>query len=88
MAEDNQPFEPEAVAEFTDGTQVVPQSKKEQEWLINIANSNQSPDMKEKTARLGALFEPQRFDAEFTNNKRKALPTDLDPQLRQMIRES
>ena len=36
---------------------------------------------------MGVLLGPETFDVSFTEQKRVSLPTELDSQLRQMIRE-
>lgn len=67
---------------------IVPESEAELEFLQDVAdNSDLSDEQKDRVARMGTLFEPTKFDLNFDTNRRKQHPTDLDPQLRQMIKE-
>ncbi len=88
MGEDQVNFQPQGVAVLSDGREIVPESQAEMDFLTNVVNSNRTDAEKERIASMGALFSPTTFDINFSNDKRAKLPTDLDPQLRQMIRES
>lgn len=55
---------------------------------MDVANSNHTPEQKERLAMLGAVFEPTYFDVNFVNDRRATYPTNLDQQIKQMIRES
>lgn len=86
---DSKGFIPQSVAELSDGTEIVPESKAEETWLTQVANNpNTTEDQKDRVAKMGVLFEPTSFDINFNQNKRSTYPTDLDPQIRKMIRES
>lgn len=67
----------------------MPESAEEEAWLNQVANDpTTTPEQKDRIARLGVLFNPTSFDVNFSNDRRNNYPTDLDPQLRQMIQES
>lgn len=86
---DSQGFVPQNVAELADGTEIVPESKAEEEWLSQVAeNPKTTEEQKERIAKMGVLFAPTSFDINFNQNKQNNYPTDLDPQLRQMIKEA
>lgn len=86
---DSKEFIPQSVAELADGTTITPENEAEENWLTQIANNpTMSDEQKDRVAKMGVLFTPNNFDIEFDAKKRKSYPTDLDPQLRQMIRES
>lgn len=85
----NQGYVPTSVAQLTDGSEIMPESAKEEAWLNQVANDPATTlEQKDRIARLGVLFNPTSFDVNFSNNRRNNYPTDLDPQLRQMIQES
>lgn len=88
MAE-NQRYVPKGVAELTDGSIITPESPEEEAWLNEVANNPATTqEQKDRVARMGVLFSPTMFDVNFNTSKRNNYPTDLDPQLRQMIQES
>lgn len=87
MGQNQTDFQPQSVAVLSDGSQVVPENAIEESFLTNVANSNHSPEQKERITRMGTLFEPNKFDVNFSNTKRASLPNDLDPQIRQLIKE-
>lgn len=85
----NQEYIPKSVAELADGSVITPQSAVEEAWLNEVAsNPATTQEQKDRVARMGVLFSPTMFDMNFNTNKRNNYPTDLDPQLRQMIQES
>lgn len=85
----NHKYVPTSVAELSDGSEVTPESQAEEDWLNQVANNpTTTPEQKDRIARFGTLFSPTTFDVNFSDDRRKNYPTDLDPQLRQMIRES
>lgn len=84
----NKQFVPSLIAELGNGTEVVPESQAEQDWLASVNNQNYSDEQKDRLAKVGTLFAPTTFDGNFDVNKRESYPKDLDPQIRQMIRES
>lgn len=82
-------FIPKQVAVLTDGSTITPESEEEEAWLADVAENPQlAPEQKDRVARMGVLFSPTTFDMNFDTQRRKAYPTNLDPQLRQMIQES
>lgn len=86
---DSKGFVPQNIAELSDGTEIVPESKAEQDWLVQVAdNPNTTPEQKDRVAKMGVLFAPTSFDINFNQNKQDNYPTDLDQQIRQMIKES
>lgn len=88
MAEGKE-FVPQSIAELADGSIITPESKQEEQWLSQVAdNPIMTQEQKERVARMGVLFTPSSFDVNFDKAKRANYPTDLDPQLRQMIKES
>lgn len=89
MEQNQGDFQPQNIVEFSDGTEVIPESPKEESFLVNLANNPTINDKeKERIAKLGTLIAPQAFDVNFAQNQRDKLPTDLDPQLREMIRRA
>lgn len=86
---DSKGFVPQNIAELSDGSEIVPESKAEEDWLTQVAeNQNITPEQKDRVAKMGVLFAPSSFDIKFNQNKQNNYPTDLDPQIRQMIKES
>lgn len=70
------------------GEVVVPESQKELEWLNSVAETTgYDDDMKATLARNASLLDQDVFDVNFNQNRRSQYPTDLDPQLRAMIRK-
>ena len=56
--------------------------------MQHVANNpTRTDEEKERIAKMGVLLGPETFDVSFTEQKRANLPTELDSQLRQMIRE-
>lgn len=82
-------YQPQNIVEFADGTNVIPETQKEEDFLVNVANNPTLNDFeKERVAQIGTLISPKLFDINFDVDKRASYPTDLDPQLRQLIREA
>lgn len=76
-------------AVLNDGSEVHPESQAELDFLTNVANNNtRTGDEKTRLAKMGVLFDNNKFDVNFSNDKRKNYPTELDEPLRRMIRES
>lgn len=88
MGDNQVNFQPKGVAVLSDGREIVPESQAEMDFLNNVVGSTRTDAEKERIAKLGVLFSPSTFDINFSNDRRSQLPTDLDPQIRQMIRES
>lgn len=89
MEQANVAYQPQNVVEFADGTNVIPENQKEEDFLISVANNPTLNDFeKERVAQIGTLINPDLFDINFNVDKRARYPTDLDPQLRQLIREA
>lgn len=82
-----EPFKPTAIAELSDGTEVIPQSPREEQFLVDVANSDRTPEEKDRIARMGAMFAPTAYDVNFITQSRASLPTELDDQIRNLIRE-
>lgn len=80
-------FEPQQVAVLNDGSQVIPESEAEQQFLTQVNNSPRTDAEKARIAKMGVLFKPTSFDINFNKNKQARLPTELDPQLRQLIKD-
>lgn len=81
------PFQPEKIAVLNDGTQIVPESRREEEFLQRVADNPQRTDEeKARIAKMGALFAPNTYDIDFKQNRRSSLPTELDDNIRQVIR--
>lgn len=88
MDENQKPFHKDFVAELANGDVIVPESDAELEFLQGVAdNDNLTDTQKERVAKMGTLFEPAKFDVNFDTNRHKQHPTNLDPQLRQLIQE-
>lgn len=88
MGENKTTFSQDAVAELSNGDIIVPESPAELQFLQYVAdNDSLTTEQQDRIARLGTLFEPTKFDLSFDTKRRKQYPTDLDPQLRKMIRE-
>lgn len=88
MGENQKPFHKDFVAELSNGDEIVPESEEELAFLQGVAdNDNLTDAQKDRVARMGTLFEPAKFDVNFDTARRKQHPTNLDPQLRQMIQE-
>lgn len=89
MGQNQTPFQKDFIAELSNGDIIEPESAAEQEYLQSVAiNDSLSDSQKDRLARLGTLIEPTKFDVNFAINRRQQYPTDLDPQLRQMIQEA
>lgn len=50
-------------------------------------NHTRTDEEKERIAKMGMFLGPDKFDVDFTAQKRAQLPTELDEPLRRMIRE-
>lgn len=88
MEQNQTPFYKDFVAELANGDVVVPESDAELEFLQGVAvNDNLTDAQKDRVAKMGTLFEPVKFDINFNTKRHKQHPTNLDPQLRQMIQE-
>lgn len=76
-------------AVLNDGSEVHPESQAELDFLNDVANNNtRTDDEKTRLAKMGVLFDNNKFDINFSNDKRKNYPTELDEPLRRMIREN
>lgn len=76
------------MAQLNDGTQIVPENQAESAFLQHVANNpTRTDEEKERIAKMGMFLGPDKFDVDFTEQKRAQLPTELDEPLRRMIRE-
>lgn len=88
MGQDQKSFQKDIVAELANGDFIVPESEAEADFLQDVsADENLSDEQKDRVARMGTLFTPTSFDVNFNTTRQKKHPTNLDPQLRQMIQE-
>lgn len=84
--EPNKPFVPSYMAELNNGEQIIPESEAEEDFLLNVGLGERTDKEKERIAKMGALFKPNTYDINFTNNKRNNLPTELDQNILSVIR--